>query len=52
MASGRHRKGATRLREKAATTEDLTIRTELLAMARQYEVLAESIERDGTDQKA
>lgn len=48
-ASDRYRKEAVRLRDKAATTQDPTIRAELLAMARQYEVLAESVARRGTD---
>jgi hypothetical protein len=43
-ASDRYWKEAARLRDKAAATRDPTIRVELLAMVRQYEVLAESIE--------
>jgi hypothetical protein len=38
-----------RLRDKAAITQDSTIRAELLAMARQYEVLAEAMEDGRTD---
>ena len=41
----RYRKEATRLREKAGEAQDRTIRAELLAIASQYEVLAESVER-------
>lgn len=47
--SGRYRNEAARLREKAETTQDLTIRAELVAMARQYEVLADSVERREPD---
>lgn len=43
VASDRYWKEAARLREKAGVTRDPTIRTELLAMARQYEVLAEAV---------
>jgi hypothetical protein len=50
-ASDRYRKEAARLRDKADATHEPTIRTELLAMARQYEVLAESVERRETGQK-
>ena len=50
-ASDRYWKEAARLRDKARTIQDPTIRAELLAMARQYEVLAESFTRPGADQK-
>jgi hypothetical protein len=40
----RYLKEAVRLREKAQDTQDSTIRAELLAMAFQYEALAESVE--------
>jgi hypothetical protein len=50
-ASNRYWKEAARLRDKAGTIQDPTIRAELLAMARQYEVLAESFERQGTAQQ-
>jgi hypothetical protein len=49
MVSDRYRREATRLRDKAGVTQDPTIRAELLAMARQYDVLAESAGRRGTD---
>jgi hypothetical protein len=49
-ASDRYQREAARLREKAVATQDPTIRVELLAMARQYDVLAESIEDRETDQ--
>jgi hypothetical protein len=39
----RYRKEAIRLRDKAEVTQDPTIKAELLAMARQYEELAESM---------
>lgn len=48
--SDRYRKEATRLRDKAEVTQDPTIRTELLAIARQYDVLADAVQRPGTDQ--
>jgi hypothetical protein len=48
-ASDRYQREAARLRDKAAATQDPTIRTELLAMVRQYEVLAEAVEQRGTD---
>jgi hypothetical protein len=47
--SDRYQREAARLRDKAAVTQDPTIRVELLAMVRQYEVLAESVEHRGTD---
>ena len=43
-ASDRYWREAARLRDKAAAAQDPTVRVELLAMVRQYEVLAESIE--------
>jgi hypothetical protein len=42
VVSVRYRKEAIRLRDKAEVTHDPTIQAELLAMARQYEELAES----------
>jgi hypothetical protein len=48
-ASDRYQREAARLREKAVATQDPTIRAERLAMARQYDVLAESVEHQGTD---
>jgi len=48
-ASDRYRKEAARLRDKADITRDLTIRAELRAMSRQYEVLAEASERHGAE---
>lgn len=50
-ATARYRKEAMRLRDKAQITQDPTIRAELLSMARQYEVLAESLEDRRTDRK-
>ena len=41
----RYRKEAARLREKAKDTQDRTIRAELIAIACQYDVLAESVVR-------
>ena len=43
MVLVRYRKEAIRLRDKAEVTQDPTIKAELLAMARQYEELAESM---------
>jgi len=51
MASDRYRHEVARLRDKAQITRDSTIKAELLAMARQYEVLAEAVERRGTEPK-
>lgn len=48
--SDRYRKEATRLRDKAEVTQDPTIRTELMAIARQYDVLADAVQRPRTDQ--
>jgi hypothetical protein len=45
VVSVRYRKEAIRLRDKAEITQDPTIQAELLAMARQYEELAESMNR-------
>jgi hypothetical protein len=50
-ASDRYRREAARLRDKADVTWDPEIRAELQAMSRQYDVLAESVERLGADQK-
>jgi len=41
LVVARYRKEAVRLRDKAEITQDPTIRAELLALARRYEVLAE-----------
>jgi hypothetical protein len=49
LASERYRLEAARLRDKAVETRDPTIRVELLAMARQYDVLAEASERRRTE---
>ena len=49
-ALNRYRGEAARLRDQAVATRDPTIRVELLAMARQYEVLAEAIDRRSIDQ--
>jgi hypothetical protein len=51
VASTRYRSEAARLREKAEATRDPTIRAELNAMAGQYDVLAEAVDRRESDHK-
>ncbi len=41
----RYRRHADQARQRAASIRDLTLRQQLLDIARQYEILADSIER-------